>query len=45
MPLDSEYDNSKKNPQGDIVFALKKCVDVLKDPNSNKKEKSFYLKF
>ena len=23
MPLDSEYDNSKKNPQGDIVFALK----------------------
>ena len=31
MPLDSEYDNSKKNPQGDIVFALKKCIDVLKD--------------
>ena len=45
MPLDIEYDNSKKNPQGDIVFALKKCIDVLKDPNSNKKEKSFYLKF
>ena len=35
----------QKNPQGDIVFALKKSIDVLKDPNSNKKEKSFYLKF
>ena len=45
MPLDSEYDNSKKNPQGDIVFAERSGIDVLKDPNSNKKEKSFYLKF
>jgi hypothetical protein len=45
MPLDSEYNISKKNPQGDIVFALKKCIEILKDPNSKKKEKSFYLKF
>ena len=45
MPLDSEYDISKKNPKGDIVFALKKCIEILKDPNSRQKEQSFYLKF
>ena len=45
MPLDMEYENSKKNPKGDIVFALKQSIKILKNPDSAIEEKSFYLKF
>ena len=45
MPLDKEYKEIKKNPKGDIVMTLKECIKVLKNPESSKKSKSFYLKF
>ena len=45
MPLDKEYTDIQKNPNGDIVTTLKKCIRVLKDPESDKNDKAFYLKF
>ena len=45
MPLDKEYSDIQKNPKGDIVTTLKECIRVLKDPESSKESKSFYLKF
>ena len=45
MPLDKEYTDIQKNPNGDIVTTLKKCIRVLKDPESDKSDKAFYLKF
>ena len=45
MPLDKEYTDIKKNPNGDIVITLKECIRVLKNPESNRDSKIFYLKF
>lgn len=44
MPLDSNYKDSKKNPKGDIVTGIKKCIEVIKDKKSSDKDKAFYLK-
>jgi hypothetical protein len=44
MPLDSNYKDSKKNPQGDLVTGINKCIEIIKDKKSSKKDKAFYLK-
>ncbi|MFY0603404.1 MAG: S1/P1 nuclease [Flavobacteriaceae bacterium] len=44
MPLDSTYNNSEKNPAGDLVTGINKCIEVIKDSKSSKKDKAFYLK-
>lgn len=44
MPLDSNYKDSKKHPKGDLVTGINKCIEVIKDKNSSKKDKAFYLK-
>jgi hypothetical protein len=44
MDLDETYETAKKNPQGDLVTGIKKCVAVLKDKKSTAKDKEFYLK-
>lgn len=44
MGLDETYETAEKNPKGDLVTAINKCVDVLKDKNSSDEDKEFYLK-
>ncbi|MBT8385117.1 MAG: S1/P1 nuclease [Bacteroidia bacterium] len=44
MPLDSNYEESEKNPKGDLVTGINKCISVLKDHNSSDEDKVFYLK-
>ena len=44
MPFDKTYENAEKNPEGDLVTAIETCVRVIRDENSNKEEKAFYLK-
>ncbi|RPD98196.1 S1/P1 Nuclease [Aureibaculum marinum] len=44
MPFDKTYETSKKNPKGDLVTGINKCIEVLKDNNSTKEDKAFYLK-
>ena len=44
FPFDTDYNNSKKNPKGDLITGIATCVKILKDKNSKQKEKVFYLK-
>ncbi len=44
MPLDGSYAAAVKNPKGDLVTGINKCIEVLKDKNSTEKNKVFYLK-
>ncbi len=38
------YEHSQKNPDGDLISAINKCVEILKDAKSSKEEKAFRLK-
>ncbi len=38
------YNDSKKNPDGDLISAINKSIEILKNPNSSKDEKAFRLK-
>ncbi|MFD2566049.1 S1/P1 nuclease [Pseudotenacibaculum haliotis] len=38
------YETSKKNPKGDLIQGIKKCKEVIQDPNASKEDKVFYLK-
>ncbi len=44
MGLEESYEAAEKNPKGDLVTAIAKCISVLKDPNSKESDKVFYLK-
>ncbi len=45
FPFDTKYENSDKNPKGDIVTGINYCIDILKNPNASQEDKTFYLKF
>jgi hypothetical protein len=44
MDLNQSYATAVKNPKGDLVTGINKCILVLKDKSSSSEEKSFYLK-
>jgi hypothetical protein len=44
FPLDGNYKDSEKNPKGDLITGINHCIAVLKDNNSTKEDKVFYLK-
>lgn len=44
MDLDQTYEQAEKNPQGDLVQGIEKCVTVLKNKNSTEEDKVFHLK-
>jgi hypothetical protein len=44
MGLDETYEEAKKNPDGDLVTGINKCIAILKDDISTADEKAFYLK-
>ncbi len=44
MDLDETYADAEKNPRGDLVTGINKCIEVLKDKTSSKADKVFYLK-
>ena len=41
---ETEYTKEKASPDGDLIMGIQKSISVLKDPNSSKEEKAFYLK-
>ncbi|WP_300438642.1 S1/P1 nuclease [Christiangramia sp.] len=43
-PESEKYEIERASESGDLVQAIKKCVEVLKDENSSRQEKQFYLK-
>ncbi|MFI1743434.1 S1/P1 nuclease [Thalassobellus sediminis] len=44
MPLDSNYEDSKKSESGDLVTGIEHCIKIIKDDNSSDDDKAFYLK-
>ena len=44
LNLYETYQSSYKNPNGDIVKAIKKSIEILKSKSTTKNEKQFYLK-
>ena len=44
MDLEESYADATKNPKGDLVTGINKCIEVLKDTNSSDEDKSFHLK-
>jgi len=44
FPFDTKYEDSDKNPKGDIVSGINYCIDILKNENSSNKDQVFYLK-
>ena len=44
MPFDVNYQDSEKNPEGDLVTAIEKCKAVILDDTASKEDKAFYLK-
>lgn len=43
-PFDSSYELHPKSEKGDIIVAIKKCIEVIQDEDSPKEDKVFYLK-
>lgn len=44
MEQNTRYNEANKNPKGDIVTAIQSCIEILKNPSSSKKNKTFHLK-
>ena len=44
LSFDQSNVSAKKNPKGDVVMAIKKCIAKLKDLDEPKSERVFYLK-
>ena len=44
MDLDQKYADTEKNPKGDLVTGIDKCIQVLKDEKCSEEDKVFYLK-
>ncbi len=44
FPFDATYEDHPKSEKGDIIRGIEKCKEVLKDKNSSKEDKAFYLK-
>jgi len=44
MPLNSNYEDSEKSPNGDLATGIAYCKKIIKDENSSEADKAFYLK-
>ena len=44
MNLDENYAEAEKNPKGDLVTGINKCIAVLKSKESKEEDRVFYLK-
>jgi len=45
FPFNTKYEDSEKNPKGDIVTGIQKCIAILKDKDTSQEDQVFYLKF
>ncbi len=44
VPFDKTYQEVEKNPKGDIIFGIEKCIAALKKTSTSEEDKVFYLK-
>jgi len=45
FPFNTKYEDSEKNPKGDVVTGIQKCIAILKDKDTSQEDQVFYLKF
>ncbi|NHF61352.1 S1/P1 nuclease [Flavobacteriaceae bacterium TP-CH-4] len=43
-PADKKYGEETPSPYGDLMIGIEKCIAIVKDENSSKEDKAFYLK-
>ncbi|MGP1992748.1 S1/P1 nuclease [Zobellia laminariae] len=44
IPTGKDYADIEHNKQGDLIVGINKCIEIIKDENSKKEDKVFYLK-
>ena len=44
MKVNETYYSSEKNVEGDVIQAIKKCIELLKSKKTSKDDRRFYLK-
>ncbi len=44
MPLNERYEDSKKNPKGDLVTGINYCKKIIANKTASDADKAFYLK-
>ena len=44
MELDENYEESEKNPKGDLVTGIEYCKTIIQDKNASDEDRAFYLK-
>lgn len=43
-PFGTKYINAQKNPAGDVVVGIERCIAILKDEHTSPEDQEFYLK-
>ncbi|WP_086477443.1 S1/P1 nuclease [Arenibacter amylolyticus] len=43
-PMDKKYTDVTPSPAGDVVMGIQKSIAIIRDKNSSKEDKAFYLK-
>lgn len=44
FPADKKYTDAEPSKYGDLIIGIEKCIEIVKDKNSSKEDKAFYLK-
>ena len=44
FPADKKYGDVEPSKYGDLIIGIEKCIEIVKDKNSPKKDRVFYLK-
>lgn len=44
FPADKKYTDVEPSKYGDLIIGIEKCIEIVKDKNSSKEDKAFYLK-
>ncbi len=44
FPFNTTYEDSKKNPKGDLIVGIETCIQKIKSNNTTKETKAIYLK-
>ena len=44
FPFNTKYEDSDKNPKGDVITGINYCISILTNDKSSKEDQAFYLK-
>lgn len=44
FPADKKYTDVEPSKYGDLIIGIEKCIEIIRDKSSSKKDRAFYLK-